>query len=102
MKMSQVPKAAVPDTETPRTHKRNIEERLEKLDQRILRILRLVEADQDYLDITKETNLVQEMLKQLSLLLVSERMDVCFSSLSFPKKERDRLIDEITHVLSRP
>jgi hypothetical protein len=83
-------------------HKRDIEEILESLYQSILRIRRLVEADQVYLNIAEDTNLVQEMLKRLALLLVSERMDVCFSSLSLPKKERDKLIDEITRALSGP
>ncbi len=100
MKMRPAPKAVLHETDEPRTHKHEIEERLENLQQRITRIRCLVEADQNCLDIVKETNQAQAKLKQLALLMVSNRMESCLSSLSFPEKERDKLIEEITHALS--
>lgn len=99
MKMRPAPKAVLQGTDKPRTHKHEIEERLENLHQRIIQIRCLVEADQNYLDIVKETNQVQAKLKQVALLMVSDRMESSLSSLSFPEKERDKLIDEIIHAL---
>jgi DNA-binding FrmR family transcriptional regulator len=100
MKMRPVVNAVLQGTDNPQSNKQQITAQLENLYQRILRVRRLVEADQDYLDIVKETNQILAELKQLALLIISDRMEFCLSSLSYPEKERDKLIDEITHAVS--
>ncbi|HEC61513.1 MAG TPA: metal-sensing transcriptional repressor [bacterium] len=100
MKMRPAPKTVLQEPDKPRTHRHEIEERLENLQQTVTRIRCLVEADQNCLDIVKETNQAQAKLKQLALLMVSDRMESCLSSLFFPEKEGDKLIEEIMRALS--